>query len=85
MEIRDSSLIETFVFNFLSKTKGFYLLSCLRDSVSRNPLFLPKTGKTWRHSDVIYGRRMRARSLPFVRMCQIDGLEGIENLVMICS
>ena len=24
-------------------------------------------------------------SFPFVRMCQIDGLEGIENLAMICA
>ena len=33
----------------------FPFLNCLRGSVSRKPLFLPKTGETWRHSDVIYG------------------------------
>ena len=30
----------------ISKPNGFYPLKCLRDRVSRKPLFLPKTGKT---------------------------------------
>ena len=45
LKIRDSSLIETLILNLLLKTNRFYLLNCLRDSVSRKPLFLPKTGK----------------------------------------
>ena len=32
---------------FLLKTNRFYLWRCLRDRVSCDPLFLPKTGKTW--------------------------------------
>ena len=45
-KIRDKSLIETFIFNLLMKTNCFYLVNCLRVSISRKPLFLPKTGKT---------------------------------------
>ena len=65
LKIRDSSLIETFIFNLQSKANRFYLISCLHDRVSRKPLFLPQTGKTWRHSDVIYGRRIRAGEFSF--------------------
>ena len=46
LKIRDSNLIETLILNLLLKTNCFYPLYCLRDSVSRKPLFLPKTGKT---------------------------------------
>ena len=42
----------------------------LRDSVSRKPFFLPKTGKTWRHSDVIYGWRIKASEFSFCRNVQ---------------
>ena len=45
-KIRDSSLIETFILNPLLKTNYFYHLNCLRDSVSRKPLFQSKKGKT---------------------------------------
>ena len=64
-KIRDNSLIEKLILNLLLKTNCFYLLNCLRDSVSRKPLFLPKIGKTWRHSDVIYGRRNKASEFSF--------------------
>ena len=46
LKIRDSSLLATCILNILLKTNCFYHLKCLRDSVSREPLFLPKTGKT---------------------------------------
>ena len=53
MKISHTSLIERFILNLLLKTNCFYsslhwheLLHCLRDSVSRKPLFMPKTGKT---------------------------------------
>ena len=65
LKIRDSSLLATCILNNLLKTNCFYHLKCLRDSVSREPLFLPKTGKTWRHSDVIYGRRIKASKFSF--------------------
>ena len=45
-KIRDNSLIETIILNLLSRTNRFYLLKCSRDSISRKPLFLLKTGKT---------------------------------------
>ena len=45
-KIRDSSLLATFILNMLLKTNCFFHLKCLRDSVSREPLFLLKTGKT---------------------------------------
>ena len=54
--IRDCSLIEAFIHNLLLKTHCFYFSNCLRGNVSRKPLFRTKNGKTWRHSDVIYGR-----------------------------
>ena len=79
-KIWHSSLIELFILNFLLKTIWFYLLCCSRDNVSRKLLFLPKTGKTWRHSDVIYGRCMGDKSFSIVRMCQIDGFEGTEKI-----
>ena len=47
------------------ENQSFLFLNCLRDSVSRKPLFLSKTGKTWRHSDVIYGRRIKASKFSF--------------------
>ena len=59
LKIRDSSLIETFNLNPLLKTNLFYLLNCLRNRISRKPLFLTKNGKTWRHSDVIYGQHIK--------------------------
>ena len=48
-----------------------------------NPYFCLKTGKhdvtlTWFMADVL-----NLVSFPLVRMCQIDGLEGIENLAMV--
>ena len=46
LKIRDSSLIETFILNLLLKTNRFCGINCLRESVSRKPLFLNKTGKT---------------------------------------
>ena len=46
LKLRDSSFIAPFIFNLLVKTIWFYLFSRLRGSVSRKPLFLPKTGKT---------------------------------------
>ena len=55
-KIRDTSLMAPFILNLLLKTIRFYLFSRLRGNVSREPLFLLKTGKTWRHSDVICGR-----------------------------
>ena len=45
LKIRHSRLIE-FILNLLLKTNRLYLLSCLRDGVSRKTLFLPNTGKT---------------------------------------
>ena len=59
LTIRDSSLIAMCTLNILFKTNRFYLSNCLRGSVSRKPLLLPKTGKTWRHSDVINGQRIK--------------------------
>ena len=67
MNVRESSLIEMLIFNLLLKINCFYLLNCLLDSVSRKPLILPETGKTWRHSDVIYGRRVKASEFSFYR------------------
>ena len=55
----------------------------MRDNVSRKPLFLPKNRK----NDVTLTSYVvdvsEVSSFRFVRMCQIDGLDGIENLVMI--
>ena len=51
--MRNSSLIEALILNLLLKTNQFNLVSCLRDSVSLKPLFLSKTRKTRRHSDVM--------------------------------
>ena len=87
-KMNDSSLMETVILNVFLKTNRFSLLRWLRDSVSRKLIFPPKTGKTWRHPDVIYGRRIGvapipievAPKFPFVRMGRIDGLEGTENL-----
>ena len=58
LKIWDSSLIAPFLLNLLLKTIWFYLFSRLRGKVFRKPSFLPKTGKTLRHSDVICGRRI---------------------------
>ena len=69
LKIRDNSLIVTLILNLLAKTNRFYLLNCLRDSVSRKPLLLPKTGKTRRQSDVIYGRRIKSREFSFLSGC----------------
>ena len=74
--------ITSFILNILLKTNRFYLFSSLRDSVSRKSLFLSKTGKTWHHSDVIYGR-IKASEFSFVRMRQIDGWESSGNLAII--
>ena len=58
-------LIERLNFTLLLKTNRFYLLNCLRDSVSRKFLFLPKNGKTWRTSDVNYGRHIKPNEFSF--------------------
>ena len=65
LKIWDGSLIETFILYLLFKTNRFYFLNYLRDSFSRKPLFLPKYGKTWRHFDVIYGRRIQPSEFYF--------------------
>ena len=65
LKIRDSSLIAPFILNLLLKTIWFYLFSRLRGNVSRKPLFLPKTGKTWRNSDVICGRSVGGTEFSF--------------------
>ena len=49
LEIRDSSLLATGIPNITLKANCFYHLKRLRDSVSRKPLLLPKSGKPWRH------------------------------------
>ena len=48
----------TFIISLLLKTNRFYLLNYLRDGLSREPFFCLKPGKQ-RHSDVIYGRRIK--------------------------
>ena len=75
LNIRDSSLKEKFILNRLFENQMFL-------SVSHKPLFLLGIGKTWRHSDIMADVSTLA-SFPFVRMCQIDGLEGIEHFVII--
>ena len=65
MKIRDSGLIDKFIRYLLLKTNPFYLLSCLGDSVPCKPLFLPRNGKTWRHSDGIYGWLIKASEFSF--------------------
>ena len=42
----ENRLIGTFISNLMMRTNGFYLLRCLRESVSRKSVFLTKTGKT---------------------------------------
>ena len=44
-----------------------------------NP-YLCLTGKTWRHSDVIYGRRIKASKFFFVKMCRIAGWRVLKML-----
>ena len=83
MKIRDISLIAPFILNLLLKTIWFYLSSSLRDNVSRVPLFLPKTEKTWRHSGVICGRRMRRNEFSFCQNVPNWWLEGNDNLVIV--
>ena len=76
-------LVETFIFNLLLKTNRFYLLSCFRDSGSRKPLFLTKTGKHVVTLTPFMADISILASFPFVKMCKIDGLEGTQNLVTI--
>ena len=79
----DSSLIAPFILNLLLKTICFYLLSCMRDSVSRKSFFCLKPGK---HDVTLTSFTVDVSVLTrfhFVKMCQIEGLEDIENLVMI--
>ena len=45
--------------------QSFLSFKCYRDSVSRKPSFLPKNGKTWLHSDVIYGRHIESSKFSF--------------------
>ena len=71
-KIRYRSLIETFILNLLLKSSCFYLLNCMRYNVSRKPLsrkplFLPKNRKTWRHFDLIYGRRIKHSKFSFCK------------------
>ena len=83
MKILDSSLIAPFILNLLLKTVWIYLFSRLRGNASRKPLFLPKTGKHDVTLTSFVVDVSEVSSFPFVRMCQIDGLKGIENLVAI--
>ena len=59
LKIWDSSLIAMHNLHVFLKTKQFYPKNCTRHDDSRAPLFFTENGRTWRHSDVIYGRRIR--------------------------
>ena len=59
-KILDSSLITMFNLHVLLKTNRFFLENCTRDHDSRAPLFFTEIEETWRHSNVIYGRPIRA-------------------------
>ena len=65
------------------ETNRFYRLKCLRDSVSRKPLFLPKTGKHDVTMMPFIADVSKLASFAFVRTGKIDGLISTENLVMI--
>ena len=68
----------------LLKTIWFYLLSCLIDSVSHKPLFLPKTGKHDATLTSFLADVSELASFPFVRVSKIDSLRNTEKFAMIC-
>ena len=82
MKLPYSSLIETFILYLLLKINRFYLLNCLRDSVSRKPFCLEPRKHEVTLTSFMADVSMLA-SFPFVRMCPVDGSEGIENLTMV--
>ena len=75
--IWDGSLIAPFILSLLMNTISFYPLSCFHD-VSRKPFCL-KPGKQVITLTSFMVDVSELMSFPFVRMCQIDGLEGTEN------
>ena len=83
LKIRDSSLIALFILNLLLKAVRFYLFSCLRDNDPANPYFCLKPEKHDVTLTSFVFDVWEVTTFPFVRMCQIDGLEGIGNLVMV--
>ena len=54
-----------FNLHLLLKTNRFYLQKCTRGDDSRTSSFSTENGRTWRHSNVIYGRPIRALKISF--------------------
>ena len=83
LKIRDSSLIETFILNLLLKTiRSIFSAVCVT-AFPANPYFYLKPGKRDVTVTSFLADVSNLARFPAVRMCQIDGLEGAENLAMI--
>ena len=84
LKIPDSSLIAPFIINLPLKTSSGSISSAVRVATFPvNPYFWLKPGKHDVTLTSFVVDISEVSSFPFDRMCQIDGLDGIENLVII--